>query len=244
MTDATSIDTTFTDANFTDMTPFLERHRRRSRWVFIVMLFASLAVSVVSLTYAVFRVGTPGVDLWVPMAFFPLFVLVFWILVVRFARSPEPPDGRHLMSADDARGVTRVANAGFTFVAGIGVVIVASQAFWALGRLDLLQSLAKSDWIARVVLAANGALAIYLGNTLPKYPVARAPEQLPAVRMKINRLTGWLYVIFGALFAVAALFQPSSLLVPVVAALVITVIVVCAVGVVMHRRTLKSRKPS
>jgi hypothetical protein len=68
------------------------------------------------------------------------------------------------------------------------------------------------DLIARVIMLVVGAVTIYLGNLWPRMPTPRAPERTAAIRMKANRISGWVMVISGLLVVLLGLFLP--LLVP------------------------------
>ncbi|MBS1240467.1 MAG: hypothetical protein H6R45_1173 [Proteobacteria bacterium] len=231
-----------TDTNLVDMKPFLERHERRARHIFIAMLSVSLTLSAVVFTRAVLKGGAPGevlLTLWMPVVQGPLTIGVLWIASALYGRKrPLPFDGSLPMNPDDARNAARVANAGLVFVTGFGVVAIAGQVFWLLWKAGLLPD--AGDWGFRATLAAIGALSAYFGNVSTRMPTPRAPEAKPGVRMKYNRLAGWMCVLLGLGFAFAGLFLPLSALPAAVGILSITVLAAFAVGTVMYYSALKS----
>lgn len=201
------------DMTVTDMGPFLERQQRRSQGVFISIFTASVVAAATIFAYGVGATGAPGAvfsDLWVSILVYPLFVAVFWAAVTRWSRTrPSRPDGSLPMSADDARSIARVANAGTTFVACLGVVVVASQAGLALRHFGAIPPLKEGgDWLGRSILLAGGVLMAYFGNAWSRMPVPRAPGQDWAKQMKFKRQFAWVIVIHGLLQAAAALLLP------------------------------------
>lgn len=234
------------DTTFIDMTPFFERHDRRTRRTFVAMLSISLVLAAVMFARDALAGGPSDVaaQLWL-LAGSPLTIVLLWIGAAIYGRQRTSlPDGSLPMNADDARNVARVANAGAVFVTGMCVVMVAGQAFWVIGSFGVLQSPdTDRDWLIRAVLLAAGALSIYFGNAWPRIPTPRKPEHKPATRMKYNRFTGWATVIFGALLALAAFLPPSAGILVVMTAS-ISIIVATAAGAVWFHRAMKSGSAS
>jgi hypothetical protein len=146
------------------------------------------------------------------------------------------------MIADDARNVTRVANAGFIFTAGFGVVMIASQAGIALrslGTAGLADS--NGDWVGRAVLIALGCLGIYMGNVWPRMPTSRAPKDKPATQMKYMRLGGWLNVLIGLALVLPALLLPIHWMIPAIAVVSVLAVVATAIYFIMYRRAMKAQ---
>ncbi len=206
------------------------------------MLSTSLILSAVIYARAVLAVGVPGqvlLALWMPVVQGPLTIVALWLSSWLYGRGrPLFPDGRLPMNADDARNVMRVANAGAVFVTGFGIVMIAGQVFWLLWKLGLVPDV--QNWGLRATLLAIGALVIYFGNISPRLPTPRAREAKPAVRMKYNRLGGWMAVMLGLLLALAALFLPFPALVPAIGAISISSLIAMGVGTVLYRTALNS----
>lgn len=233
------------DNTLTDMTPFLARQDSRTQHLFIALLFASLMVSALTFMRGVLDVQNPGAirsGIWFPIVVYPLLIVVFWCSIKLWQRKqPKPPGGRYLMNADDARNTARVANTGFVFTTGFGLVMIASQAGIALrvlGTPGLADS--NGDWMGRAVLIALGCLAIYMGNVWPKMPASRAPQDKPATQMKYNRLGGWLNVMVGVAMAVPALFLPLQMMVPAITAVSLLSLAATAMFVIRYRRAMKA----
>jgi hypothetical protein len=243
-------ETTQNDISSVDMAPFFARHDRRTRLTFNAMIVISLALSVA--IYLRFRVNASVLDEVPPWPSFlvlaiivaPFSILALWIAGKWYGKSrpPAQPDGSFPMGADDARNVARVANAGAVFVTGYGLVMIAIQLFWALRMFGIVPPTdpAATGPGFRAVLLAVAGLMIYFGNVGPRMPIPRAPEDKPAVRMKYNRLSSWMTVVFGALLGVAALFAPANKLVDAVGGLSMLLVAVMAVGTIMYYRALKS----
>jgi hypothetical protein len=201
-----------TDTVSTDMVRFFERYDRRQRLVFVAALSASLALSAVIIAYRVSATGatgaTPAGFVWgLGIVFPPLFILGWWCfaaLMARERRRSSPFDGRLVASADDARNGVRVASAGFAFNIGLLGAVVGQQMFWATAAFGH----PVGDWIPRVTTIAVGVVTIYLGNLWPRMPTPRAPERTAAIRMKVNRFSGWLMVMVGLLAVLLGLFLP------------------------------------
>ena len=231
-----------TDPTLVDMGPFLARHDRRTRWTCLAMLSISLALSAVVFVPALLGTGAPGAvvaALWMPFGQAPLTIVALWIASTLYDRTrPPSPDGRYPMNPDDARSVTRVANAGAVFVTGFGVVMIAGQALWMLWSSGVLPN--AEEWGFRATLVAIGALCIHFGNASPRLPTPRTPELKPGVRMKYNRLGGWMTVILGLLLALSGLVLPLSGLAPAVGVLGVAVLVALAIGAIMYRIELGS----
>lgn len=238
------------DMTLTDMTPFFERHERRSRRAFVTILSTNLTLAVVIFAYGALTTGSPGAVLgrqWISIVVYPLFFAGFWFAIARYQRSrPRPPDGRLPMNEDDARSVARVANAGFVFVACLGVIVIASQTGLALKQFGAMQSLNKDvgDWLGRAIVAASGLLTAYFGNAWSRMPVPRAPEQNPATQMKFKRLFAWLMVIHGLLLALAALFLPIPAMFVGIVIVSMSMVLSMAASVIMFRNLLKSPSAS
>lgn len=145
------------------------------------------------------------------------------------------------MNADDARNVRRFANAGTVFVIGFNTAIIAGQAAWLLSTLGALPpTFPDSDWNVRASLVVMGALSIYIGNVTPRTPTSRASGTRPAVRMRFNRLTGWVIVIFGASLALAGLLLPFQAMLVAAPAICVSMFVTFAVGTILYRRAMKT----
>jgi hypothetical protein len=234
------------DMTLTDMGPFLQRHDRRARGVFLAMTVTSLLVSAVGFAHGVLDHGSPAAipaRLWFPILFFPLPIIWLWLTHVRMARRrPTQPDGSLPGNTDDARNGARVANAGLVFVAGTSVVCIASQ----VGMLSILNANPIPDGILlwRIIIVAIGALMAYFGNAYPRMPTPRAPEQKPATQRQFNRVYGWVLVIHGLLFVIAALLLPNATFAAGTGVLCLsTLLFAIALGVI-HRRATKFPSPT
>lgn len=210
-----------TDTARVDMAPFFVRHDRTTRRTFVATIAVSLAVSAGSLGYAALAAGAArpvGAGLWVQMALIPLFLVAFRTAVLRWGgKRPLLPDGSLPMNPDDARSARQVANAGAVFVAGLGAAVIATQVSAVLDYFDAFASLGEADeWLGRAGLAGMGALMVYFGNAWPRMPTPRAPEQKPVTQKTFNRLYGWMVVITGLLFVLAALLLPGPAMAAVV----------------------------
>jgi hypothetical protein len=84
--------------------------------------------------------------------------------------------------------------------------VVTQQALWV--PFVFGYRISAGVWIARVTMILVGAAAIYLGNVWPRMPVPRVPERRAAVRMKVNRASGWMMVICGLVVVLLGLFLP------------------------------------
>jgi len=233
------------DTTSIDMGPFLERHNRRARAVFIATTSVSLILSAVIFICGTSTTGAADSvleSLWRPIVTGPLMIIVLWVACALYTRkNPLPADGRAPMNVDDARNVRRVANAGTVFVVGFNAAMIAGQAVWLLSMLGVLPpSTPDSSWNVRASLVVMGALSIYFGNVSPRMPTPRAPEAKPAVRMKYNRLTGWTVVVFGASLAVAGLFLPFQTMLVTVVVANVSMVLALAIGTVMYRQALKT----
>jgi hypothetical protein len=206
-----------TDASLIDLGPFFDRHDRRTRAVSLTAISASLVLAAV-----IFMRGpdTPlGADarfpevvttaIWVLGILFPLTFQIGWWLVTehmaRGRRRSAPAGGGHPAGPDDARNGVRVANGGFAFHLVVTLAVLAVQGFMAL----LAFGYAAGDLVPRAVCVAVGAATIYLGNLWPRMPTARAPERSAAMRMRSNRIWGWVMVILGLLLVLLGLYLPS-----------------------------------
>jgi hypothetical protein len=235
------------DLTLTDMTPFFERHERRSRRVLGALVCTSLAVAAGIFAYGAFTIGAPGAllaKLWASILFYPLFGIVFWTSTALYARARRmPPGGRPPMNEDDARNTARVANAGFIFLVCTGLIMIATQAGLALGYFGVLPPLHRSGvWIARVGAVATGVLIIYFGNAWSRMPMPRAPEYMAVATMKFKRRVAWLIVVYGLLLGLAALFllpRPTMGIAMVV--LTVTLILSIVASILILHNALKSR---
>jgi hypothetical protein len=202
------------DASVTDLAPFFQRYDQRNRLVFAAALSASLVMSAV-----IFAHGPPagsGTGIRSPQAewgfallFTPVFLIGWWTfaeLIALGRRQAALPDGRQPAGADDARNGVRIANAGFASNLVLTVTVVIGQALWipfVFGR-----QVSAGEWIARGTMLAVGAATVYLGNLWPRMPVAREPGRTAAMRMKVNRISGWIMVMVGLLVVLLGLFLP------------------------------------
>jgi hypothetical protein len=207
-------DTSQIDLGLTDLAPFFERFDRRNRLVFVAAISVSLVMSAVILAHGP---PTPGwmpakaaaTAWWFAILFTPVF-LVGWYVFGEFIalgrRRGRPPAGPLLTGTDDARNGVRIANAGFAFNLVLMATTVIGQALWMPFVFGYRVS--AGEWIARAIMLAVGAATIYLGNLWPRTPVPRAPERTAAIRMKVNRISGWMMVITGLLAVLLGLFLP------------------------------------
>jgi hypothetical protein len=236
------------DVAWTDMTSFLERHDHWSRRVRLAMISASFAVSAILLVYGVRTRGSLAAlgKLWFPIVAYPLLTAAFWIGIALWASTrPKPPGGRFLMNEDDARNVARIANAGFIFVLGLAVVMIASQVGTALEVLGYMKSPGGTgELIGRAILVSLGALSIYFGNAWPRMPTPRAPDQKPATQTKYKRLGGWWCVIVGLGMALPALLLPIPQMIYAILVTSAVTLVMSAIGVVMYRSAMNSPNAS
>jgi hypothetical protein len=200
-----------TDTSLTDLAPFFERYDRRNRFVFVATFSASLMLGAVVATRLLttgWAGSTPAVMMWVfGTGFTPLMLCVWWSfgeIMARGRRRTLQADGRHPAGPDDARNGVRVANAGFVYSLGVSAAVLAQQAFWAL----IAFGYPVGDLIPRVTTMAIGAVTIYLGNLWPRMPISRAPGERAAMRMKANRVIGWVMVVIGLLVVLLGLFLP------------------------------------
>jgi len=234
-----------TDTTLVEMGPFFERHDRKTLRTYVAMLSISLILSAVIFARAMGEAGAPETtgaivaELWMPVGQGPLTIVALWIASWAYGRTrPSPPDGRFPMNPDDARNVERVANAGAVFVTGFCVVVIAGQAVWLLWSMGLLPH--AETWGFRATLVAIGALCVHFGNVSPRLPTPRAPEAKPGVRMKYNRLGGWMTVILGLLLALGGLFLPLPALAPAIGVLSLAVLVAFAAITIMYCVALRS----
>ena len=210
-----------TDTSFTDMAPFFERYDRRNRLVFTAAVSASLVMSTVILAH-----GPPAgegsgprdplVQWWFAILFTPAFLAGWWTfgeLIALGRRKAALPDGRQPAGADDARNGVRIANAGFASNLVLTATVVIGQALWM--PFIFGHRVSAGEWIARATMVAVGAATLYLGNLWPRMPVPRAPERTAAIRMKANRISGWIMVIVGLGVALLGLFLPVLMRHPV-----------------------------
>lgn len=230
------------DTATTDMTPFLERHERRTQRVFITMLCISLMASAVIFTDGLHAKGSLQAlgELWIPILTAPLVIAWLRIGPLLWARSqPKPPGGRYLMNEHDARGTARVANAGFIFVTGVGAIAIASQFGIILASFDTL----TAGWTWRATMIVMGLLMIHFGNAWPRFPIPRQADLRPATQTKYKRFYGWLIVVHGLLLALAALL-PRSVVIPAIMTASLSLLVLSVGGLVMYYRDLMSPRAS
>ncbi len=234
------------DPPMPDMPPSLEHHDRKTRWTYIAMLSASLTLSAVIFVHAMQQIGSLGMvlgGLWNQIVMGPLMIGSLWLASLYYARKrPWALDRRDPTNPDDLRNLAQLAGAGYLFVTGFGLIAIAGQAYWVLLIFDVLQPPSGSPpgwWVWRAMMLAAGALMIQFGNIAPRTPAPRAPEANPSVRMKWNRLTGWMYVVFGALLALAALFTPAAKLIDAVGGLGMLLLLVMGVGYARYSHEMK-----
>jgi hypothetical protein len=148
-----------------------------------------------------------AVEFALGIVFPPVFIVgwqIFAELMVLARRKVSQPDGRLPAGADDARNGVRVANGGFVFNVGVTASVIVQQALIAL----LAFGYTTGDLVPRATAVVVGAVTIYLGNLWPRMPTPRGPEQSAVVRMKANRLWGWVMVSGGLLIVLMGLFAP------------------------------------
>lgn len=235
------------DMALTDMGPFMRRHDRRSRRIFVALLATSLLVSAAAFIYGVREYSSPGAlpgRLWFGILFYPLPIIGLWVVGVFWARKRvTQPDGRLPMNPDDGRNAARVANVGAVYAAGISLVLIVNQVVLVLGIFHVLPMLGREgNWFGRAMLVVSGALVAYFGNAWPRFPASRGPGYKPATQRKFNRFLGWMLVIHGLLFVLAGLLLPPNPTVYTVGALTIGLsMMLFTVGwVVTFHRAMKS----
>jgi hypothetical protein len=216
MTFTTSTDPALADGPATDLGPFFKRYDRRNRLVLGASLAAGLALSAVIAEHLL-TAGAPAPRLVGPawamgVVIPPLLIAGWWTfgeLIALGRRKDAQPDGRYPAGADDARNGVRLANAGFAF----NLVLLAAT---ITGQVLMLTAAfgypVRGDLITRAIMVVEGAVTIYLGNLWPRMPTPRAPERIAAIKMKANRVSGWVMVVAGLLMILLGLFLP--LLVP------------------------------
>jgi MFS family permease len=237
-----------TDTTQTEVARTLQRHDSKTRWTYIAMLSISLILSAIIFTDAMLLIGSVGIvigGLWNQIVMGPLIIGSLWLASTWYARKrPWSLDGRDPTNPDDMRNLARLANAGYWFVTGFSLIAIAGQVYWVLLVFDVLQppgGTLPDWWVARALMLGAGALMIFFGNISPTAPTPRVPEANPAVRMKYNRLTGWMYVVFGVLLWLAALFTPTGKLTDAIGGLGILLLLVMGVGYACYNHELKSR---
>ena len=228
-------------------TPALRHHDRKTFRTYVAMLSVSLTLSAVIFVDAMRLVGSFGVvigDLWNQIVMGPLLIVSLWLASAWYGRKrPWSLDGRDPTNPDDMRNLARLANAGYWFVTGFGLIAIAGQAYWVLLVFDVVQPPggASPDWrVARALMLGVGALMIFFGNVSPTAPTPRVAEANPAVRMKYNRLTGWMYVVAGGLLWLSALFTPTGKLTDTIGGLGILLLVVMGIGSACYHRELSA----
>ena len=209
MSDASPI-----DLGPTDMAPFFQRYEQRYRLVLVAALAASLVMSAFVLAHGPLGAGSapPKVAAtawWFGLLFGPVVIVGWWTfgeLMALGRRKTRLPDGRQPAGADDARNGVSVAKAGFAFTLALIATVVTQQALMVTFLFGY--RISAGEWIARATMILVGAVTIYLGNVYPRVPVPRAPERKAAIRMKANRVSGWMMVISGLLVVLLGLFLP------------------------------------
>jgi hypothetical protein len=202
------------DTTSIDLARFFERYDTRNRLVFVAAISASLVMSAVIFAHG--PATTLGLTAtkaestwWYGVMFSPLFIAGWWTfgeLVAFGRRKGKPPAGPLPTAAVDVSNGVRIANAGFAFNVAVTVTVVVSQAlmvFFVFGY-----PVAAGEWIARATMLAVGAVTIYLGNLWPRMPVPRVADRTAAVRMKVNRASGWIMVGCGLMVILLGLFMP------------------------------------
>jgi hypothetical protein len=236
------------DMTLTDMTPFFERHERKSRRAIVALTCTSLAVAAGIFAYGAVTAGEPRAllaKLWGPIVVYPLLGVVFWIGTELYARTRMPLVARRSMNPDDARNAARVANAALISLSCLGLVMIATQAGVALGYFGVLPPLKVSgNWIARASLVATGGFLIYFGNAWSKAPMPHTPEHRAAAMMKYKRRIAWLTVIHGMLLGLAALFLPRLTMEIGAGALGISLVLSMIVCILILNNELKPRSTS
>jgi hypothetical protein len=235
-----------TEPSSSGMPPSLRHHDRKTLWTYVAMLSASLTLSATILAHAMRRIGSVDVvltGLWHQVVTPPLIIGGLWFASLYYARKrPWSHDGRDPTNPDDLRNLARLASAGYLFVTGFGLIAIAGQAYWVLLIFDVVQPPGGAPanwWMWRAMMLAAGLLMVQFGNISPRMPAPRVPEANPAVRMKWNRLTGWMYVASGALLALSALFTPSGKLLDTIGGLGILLLLVMTLGYALYCREMK-----
>jgi hypothetical protein len=211
-------DTASPDLGPIDLAPFFERYDRKNRLVFVAAISASLTMSAVMFAHGPPAAGwihpqAAETARWFGILFAPVFLAgwyVFGALMAHGRRKSRSPVGPLPTSEDDARNGVRVANAGFVWNLILTATMIVQQALWL--PFVFGYRVAAGVLIARAIMLTVGAATIYLGNLWPRMPAPRAPGRTAAIRMKVNRISGWVMVVFGLLVILLGLFLP--LLVP------------------------------
>jgi hypothetical protein len=207
-------DTASADMGPIDLAPFFERYDRRNRLVFVAAISASLVMTAVISAHGPPAPGwmsakAAATAWWFGILFAPVF-LVGWYgfgeLMALGRRKGRPPAGPLPTGPDDVRNGVRLANAGFACNVVLTATVLVQQALWVSFVLGYRVS--AGEWIARGIMLAVGAATIYLGNLWPRMPVPRARDRTAAIRMKANRISGWIMVIVGLLIVLLGLFLP------------------------------------
>jgi hypothetical protein len=205
-------DTAPADLGQTDLAPFFQRYDHRYRLVLVAALSASLVMSVMVLAHGPPVWAPPKVastSYWFALLFSPALIVGWWTfgeLMALGRRKAILPDGRQPAGALDARNGVRIHKAGFAFTLALVATVVTQQAL--MSSFVLGYRISAGELIARATMILVGAVTIYLGNVYPRMPVPRAPEQKAAVRMKANRVSGWVMVISGFAVVLLGLFLP------------------------------------
>jgi hypothetical protein len=201
-----------TDTTSIDLVRFFERYDSKNRLVFVAAISASLVMSAVIFAHGpAWGLGPARAvtTWWYGVLFSPLFIAGWWTfgeLVALGRRKGRPPAGPLPTAADDVRNGVRIANAGFAFNLAMTVTVVAAQA--SMVPLVFGYKVPAAEWIASAAMLAVGAATIYLGNLWPRMPAPRTPDRTSAIRMKANRVSGWVMVITGLLVILLGLFMP------------------------------------
>jgi hypothetical protein len=199
-----------------DIGPFMRRHDRLSRSFFIVLLTASLLVSVAACWYGLRVLGSARAfpaPLWFAMLFYP-FPIAFLMVVgwVTSRKRRMQPDGSLRMHPVDARATMRVARAGAVYSIGLSAIMLASQVaslqkvFQAPSLLNVLG--AWFTW--RAVPVATGILLIWFGNAWPLTPTSRGTDHRSVTQKRFNRTLGWIFVLHGVLFVLGGVILPRN----------------------------------
>lgn len=149
-------------------------------------------------------------DIWELVLLCPALILMIWFcgrIAAEQARRTLPPD----LSEDARRNAWTVARTGRRFAIGFCLIVLAVQGVWALGMAGVPQALNwNPDIFMRLVFAAIGLLFIYIGNVMPKTPLPRAARDNPGPQLRLNRISGWVWVLHGATIAIGALLLPAG----------------------------------
>jgi len=188
----------------TDLGPFFERHDRRNHRVMVAATCASVALSAtiaIRLLTSEAAASLRGVEtLWgTGVVFTPIFIVAWWAFGAMVAvrrRKRARADGSHSLGPVDAGNGMRIADAGFVYSLVVVGAMLAAQVSMALLVFGLGRQI-RGDWISRAIMLTVGAAAIYFGNIYPRMPVSRSDEHKAALRMKVNRYSGWFVVIVG-----------------------------------------------